>query len=209
MDLLAIERELWSSGSAAVAGVDEAGRGCLAGPVVAAAVILKPEKDLDGVVDSKLLTPVEREEAFYYIVENCRACSVCAASAKIIDRINILNATLLAMTRAINRLAVKPDYVIIDGNRRPKDLTIPNKFVIGGDGLSRSIAAASILAKVVRDKLMVLLDKHYPVYGFALHKGYSTPFHKKMLEVHGPSPHHRYSYEPVRQVSLRLDNFVG
>jgi ribonuclease HII len=205
-DWLSKETSLWEAGYKYVAGVDEAGRGPLAGPVVAAAVILKRGEDYRGIEDSKKLTALQREKAFELIMNNSLAVTISASSVSVIDRINILWATMLAMKRAVERLKVKADYMLIDGNRIPKGIIIPAESIIGGDATCRSIAAASIVAKVVRDRLMVNLDKFYPLYGFAGHKGYSTQKHILAINTHGPTSHHRFSFAPVRQSSLRFDN---
>lgn len=205
-DWLAKERELWDRGLRYIAGVDEAGRGPLAGPVIAAAVILDRAQDLPGIIDSKEMTPLQREEAFETIMKNSLAIAVSASSVSVIDRVNILEATMLAMKRSISRLNPSVDYVLVDGNRLPDDLQIPGEAVIGGDGLCRSIAAASIVAKVLRDRLMINLDRIYPDYGFARHKGYSTKEHVSIIDKLGPTPHHRYSFKPVRQHRLLFDN---
>jgi len=206
IDWLRFERELWHKGFRRVAGVDEAGRGPLAGPVVTAAVILRPGADLPGVVDSKRMTELQREEAFEYILKNCQAAAVTAASAKMIDRINILRATMLSMERSVNRLDQCADFVLVDGNRFPKDIMVTGEAVIGGDRLSRSIAAASVIAKVTRDRLMRRLDRLYPQFGFARNKGYGTREHIRAIHKFGPTPHHRYSFNPVRQYRLSLED---
>ncbi len=205
-DWLSKERELWNRGFRYIAGVDEAGRGPLAGPVVAAAVILDRSKDLSGIIDSKKLTASQRESAFALIMDNCLDVAVSASSVSVIDSINILKATMLAMKRSISRLKLNVDYVLVDGNRMPDNLQIPGEAIIGGDGLCRSIAAASIVAKVTRDRLMINLDRLYPGYGFSQHKGYGTEEHIKVIDKLGPTPHHRYSFAPVRQHNLHFDN---
>jgi len=204
--MLRKENSLWDAGYRHIAGVDEAGRGPLAGPVVTAAVILKTRTDLPGVNDSKELTARQRENAFDIVMNNSIAVAVSAASVTKIDRINILWATMLAMKRAVERLKIHPDYVLIDGNRIPEGLNIPAEAVVGGDACCLSIAAASIIAKVIRDRLMVNLSEIYPQYGFAKHKGYSTPGHIRALNELGPTAHHRFSFAPVRQYKLNLKN---
>ncbi len=206
INMLKFETELWEQDFTLVAGVDEAGRGCLAGPVVAAAVILMPGVDIEGVYDSKEMTALAREKAASVIKENCMAWAVSASAAKVVDRINILAATLRAMRNSISKLEFEPDYVLIDGNRLPEGLPENSKCIIGGDGLSRSIAAASVLAKVTRDHLMVNLDKFYPGFGFARNKGYGTEEHRRVLRKLGPTPHHRYSFAPVREFTLNFDD---
>lgn len=202
INMLKFETELWEQDFTLVAGVDEAGRGCLAGPVVAAAVILMPGVDIEGVYDSKQMSAKAREESAQVIKENCMAWAVSASAAKVVDRINVLAASLRAMRNSIGRLEFEPNYILIDGNRLPEGLPENSKCIIGGDGLSRSIAAASVLAKVTRDRLMVNLDKIYPGFGFARNKGYGTEEHRRVLQKLGPTPHHRFSFAPVREITL-------
>lgn len=175
-------------------GVDEAGRGPLAGPVYAAAVILSPDAPIEGLNDSKKLSEKKREQLFDVIRE--RAVSYCIASATVeeIEEHNILGATYLAMTRAVEGLSVQPNLAAIDGNRTPPMLKTQAVTVVKGDALSESIAAASILAKVSRDRVMKELDAEYPAYGFAVHKGYGTAAHVAALREHGPCPVHRPSF---------------
>jgi ribonuclease HII len=184
------------------AGIDEAGRGPLAGPVVAAAVILDPRKRIRGVRDSKVIEPEERAELAIKIRRSAIAWSVAWADVEEIDTHNILQATYLAMRRALIGLRVHPEHVQIDGNRCPSFRELPLKCtfeaIIAGDARRTRIGAASILAKVTRDEMMVRLDAIYPQYGFASHKGYSTPQHYEALDRHGPCPIHRRSFEPVR-----------
>lgn len=185
-----------------VCGVDEAGRGPLAGPVVAAAVILDPERPIPGLNDSKKLSEKKRIALAALIRERAIAWAVAEASVAEIDQINILQASLLAMQRAVAALSVKAESALIDGNRCPQ-LEIPAEAIIQGDGKIASIAAASILAKTVRDAGMLVLHAEYPQYGFDRHMGYPTAAHFKALEVHGVSPVHRRSFGPVaRQLSL-------
>lgn len=190
-----------------VAGVDEAGRGPLAGPVVAAAVVLDPRRRIRGIRDSKLLDAGEREDLAIRIRRHALAWSVAWADVEEIDCLNILEATYLAMRRALMGLHIGPGHVEIDGNRCPSfaglRLNCTFEAIIDGDALRTSIGAASILAKVKRDEIMVGLDKLYPQYGFAGHKGYGTPQHCEMLENLGPSSIHRRSFEPVRLAALR------
>ncbi|HEV3239785.1 MAG TPA: ribonuclease HII [Casimicrobiaceae bacterium] len=181
-----------------IAGVDEAGRGPLAGPVVAAAVILNPDKRIRGLRDSKLLTAQVREELADVIRGHAIAWAVAESDVGEIDALNILQATLLAMRRAIEHLAIKPEVVWIDGLHCPK-LECPTRAIVDGDRLIAAIAAASILAKTVRDALLVELDRSYPLYGFARHKGYATPEHLAALREHGPCPVHRRYFAPVLQ----------
>ncbi len=175
-------------------GVDEAGRGPLAGPVYAAAVILSPEHPIPGINDSKKLSEKKREQLFDVICENAVAFSVASASVEEIERYNILQATFLAMRRAVEGLPVPPELVAIDGNKIPPDLSIPSISVVKGDTLSASIGAASILAKVSRDRVMKEMDAVYPGYGFAVHKGYGTAAHITALRELGISPIHRPSF---------------
>lgn len=193
IDLWALEREALAQGYRLICGVDEAGRGPLAGPVCAAAVILPPDCDIPGLNDSKKLTDKKRRELFDVIGEKAVAYGVALVDEKTIDEINILQATFLAMQRAIDALSVKPDLALIDGNRA-KDFGVPVKTIVHGDALSASIAAASILAKVTRDRLMEKLDETYPQYGFAIHKGYGTKRHYAALREFGACPIHRQSF---------------
>jgi ribonuclease HII len=185
-----------------LAGVDEVGRGPLAGPVVAAAVILDPQAVPEGLDDSKNLTPARRDELFALIAESALAIGVASATAAEIDAINIRQATLLAMRRAVAALALPPACVLVDGNDPPK-LGCPCDCVIGGDAQIASIAAASIVAKVTRDAMMARLCTRYPAYGFSLHAGYGTPRHRAALQAHGPCPEHRYSFAPVKGIWRR------
>ncbi len=198
---LSIESSLWSKGYKLIAGVDEAGRGPLAGPVVAAAVILDFDYDLSHIIDSKQMTPKQREFTYRDILLKCVAWSVFASSAKLIDRIGILPATMQAMEKAIRKLRVKPDYVIIDGNRTPK-IIYPCRAIIHGDRTSRSIAAASIIAKVTRDRILLNLSKLYPQYDFDKHKGYGTVKHIDAITNYGITKHHRLSFSPLRQLAI-------
>ena len=188
-----IEDSFYADGVKVICGVDEAGRGPLAGPVCAAAVILPEHLEIPGLTDSKKLTDKKRRELFPIIKEQAIAYGIGLASEKEIDEINILQATFLAMQRALDQLAVKPDLALIDGNRE-KDFGVPVKTVVKGDSLSMNIAAASILAKVTRDDLMVQLAEEYPQYGFEIHKGYGTKAHYAALTEHGTSPIHRMSF---------------
>ncbi len=179
-----------------VAGVDEAGRGPLAGPVVAAAVILDELYPIAGLADSKKLTATRREALFDEIRAKALCCSIAQASVEEIDRLNILQATLLAMRRAVLGLRLKPAMALVDGNRLPR-LDVPAEAIVKGDALVPAISAASILAKVYRDRWCVQADAQYPEYGFALHKGYGTAAHVAALQAHGPCPLHRQSFAPV------------
>jgi len=182
-----------------LAGVDEAGRGPLAGPVVAAAVILSASNPIAGLADSKTLSASRREALAGQIRAQAAAWALGMASVEEIDRLNILQATLLAMQRAVQGLGMKPDLVLVDGNRAPR-LSCPVRTVVRGDALVKSISAASILAKVARDSILQHLDGQYPGYGFAIHKGYPTAAHQRALETLGPSPVHRRSFGPVRRL---------
>ncbi|WP_444923076.1 ribonuclease HII [Microbulbifer sp. DLAB2-AF] len=181
------------------AGVDEVGRGPLAGDVVAAAVILDPAEPILGLADSKKLSEKKRESLFEEICECALSFSIARATVEEIDQINILQASLLAMRRAVEQLPLQPEFVLVDGNKRP-DWSYPCDTVIKGDGRVAAIAAASILAKVTRDREMVELDARYPGYGLAGHKGYPTKAHMQALEELGPSPLHRVSFAPVRKL---------
>jgi len=185
--------------SGLIAGVDEAGRGPLAGPVVAAAVILDDLKPIRGINDSKLLTPLKREKLYDEIRAKALCCSVAEASVAEIDEINILQATMLAMRRAVEGLRLKPAQVLVDGNRLPV-INILAQAIVDGDAKVKSIAAASILAKVHRDRLCLELHARHPQYGFDAHKGYATPEHLEALRRHGACEHHRRSFAPVREV---------
>jgi ribonuclease HII len=182
-----------------VAGVDEAGRGPLAGPVVAAAVILDELQPIKGLADSKVLTALRREKLFDEIRAKALCCCIAEASAAEIDRINILQATLLAMRRAVEGLRLKPAKVLVDGNRIPV-LKMPAEAIVKGDAKVKAISAASILAKVHRDRLCLALHEQHPQYGFDGHKGYPTPEHLAALRAHGACPEHRRSFGPVRDV---------
>jgi ribonuclease HII len=182
-----------------VAGVDEAGRGPLAGPVVAAAVILDDLKPIKGLADSKKLSPAKRERLFDEIRAKALCCSIALASAEEIDQLNILQATLLAMRRAVDGLRLRPQKVLVDGNRLPT-LPMLAEAVVQGDALIPAISAASILAKVHRDRLCAALHQEFPAYGFDRHKGYPTPAHLAALRTHGACHQHRRSYAPVKQV---------
>ena len=188
-----IENSFYSDDIRVICGVDEAGRGPLAGPVCAAAVILPKDLELPGLTDSKKLTDKKRRELFPLIQEHAVAYGIGFATEQEIDEINILQATFLAMQRALDQLSVKPDLALIDGNRE-KDFGVPVKTVVKGDSLSANIAAASVLAKVTRDNLMQELAETYPQYGFEIHKGYGTKAHYAALREFGPSPIHRMTF---------------
>ncbi|CAM5191078.1 Ribonuclease HII OS=Bosea thiooxidans OX=53254 GN=rnhB PE=3 SV=1 [Bosea thiooxidans] len=193
----AIANGLWP-----LAGIDEVGRGPLAGPVVAAAVILDPARVPHGLDDSKKLPAPVREELFGEIMERALAVSVASATAAEIDRINIRQATLLAMRRAVAGLPLAPLHVLVDGNDPPQ-FGCGCEAIIQGDGAVASIAAASIVAKVTRDRMMARLCRRYPAYGFSGHVGYATPQHRRAIAEHGPCPEHRYSFAPVKGVWFR------
>ena len=193
INLWEIENSLYAEGYQAICGVDEAGRGPLAGPVCAAAVILPKGLELPGLNDSKKLTDKKRRELFPIIKEQAIAYGIGFASHEEIDEINILQATYLAMERAIALLEGKADFAIIDGNRA-KDFGLPVRTVVKGDSLSASIAAASVLAKVTRDDIMLEMAEKYPEYGFEVHKGYGTKAHYEALRAHGHSPIHRMTF---------------
>ncbi len=197
------ERKALEEGFSHVAGVDEAGRGPLAGPVVAAAVILTPDRLIPGVDDSKKIPAAKREELFARIRAAAVAVGVGQASVREIDGLNIYRAAQLAMERAVVALAPKPDYLLTDAMPLPAFKAVPQKLLVHGDALSLSIAAASIIAKVTRDRLMGELHRQYPAYGFEGHKGYGTEEHLKALETHGPCPEHRLSFGPVMETSAR------
>ncbi len=188
-----IENHFKDKGFSVICGVDEAGRGPLCGPVVAAACILPDGLYIEGLNESKKLTEKKREKLYDVIIESAISYSIAEASVEEIDDMNILEADLLAMRRAIDGLSVRPDMALIDGNIA-RDFQIPAEAVIGGDALSMSIAAASVLAKVTRDRMCIELDKAYPQYGIAKHKGYGTPAHKQALFEYGPSPIHRKQF---------------
>ena len=194
------EREAWEAGYRCVAGIDEAGRGPLAGPVVAACVVLPFGKRPEGLNDSKLLTPRQREALFETILELARGCGLGVVSAPEIDRLNILRATHLAMRQALDALppGMQPDLVLIDG-LPVRPFPVDQVALVKGDSRSASIAAASILAKVTRDRLMCEYDALYPMYGFAGHKGYGSAAHLRALAAHGPCPLHRRSFRPVAE----------
>ncbi|NKB23295.1 MAG: ribonuclease HII [Kiritimatiellae bacterium] len=206
LDLLHFERRSWQSGYSHVAGIDEAGRGPLAGPVVAAAVMFDPqflEQERDqmfkGLTDSKKLSATQRDY-FFDLLDTCPHVQIGIGQANVteIDRINILQATYQAFTRAVNSLETLPEQTLIDGNP-VQGLPCPSVSIVKGDSKSLSIAAASIIAKVTRDRIMIELDKEYPNYGFARHKGYGTKMHLEALDRYGPISHHRKSFRPVSE----------
>lgn len=180
-----------------IAGVDEVGRGPLVGDVVTAAVILDPEKPIEGLADSKKLTEKKRDALYELIMNNALSISIGRASPAEIDELNILHATMLAMQRAVIGLSVRPQHVLIDGNRCPQ-LDVSSQAVVKGDARVDEISAASIIAKVTRDREMKALDIEFPQFGFAKHKGYPTKFHMEMIDAHGVTPYHRRSFKPVK-----------
>jgi ribonuclease HII len=199
-----LEREaaLWREGRSVVVGLDEAGRGPLAGPVVAAAVVFPVgAKPIRGLDDSKLLTPRQRARIAVRIRRRAVAVAVGAASVREIDRLNIRRASILAMRRALRRLGIVPTDVLVDGLPCP-ELGCPHQAIIDGDARCQSIAAASVIAKTIRDRLMELLAARHPGYAWAANKGYATPEHLQALLLHGPTRHHRYSFAPVAQLEL-------
>lgn len=201
---LAYERRCWRRGQAVVAGVDEAGRGPLAGPVVAAAVVLPEGVFVEGAADSKVVPPEERERLAKEIRAHAAAVSIGAASVREIDRVNILRATARAMTRALGRLPLPPDHVVVDGLPVP-GVDWEHDAVVGGDALVHSVACASIVAKVCRDRLMTRLAARYPDYGWERNKGYATPRHRQALRKAGITPHHRTSFG-LLQLELPLED---
>jgi ribonuclease HII len=197
-NLLALESRLWDQGFKSVAGVDEVGRGPLAGPVVAACVVLSPDFSVPDVNDSKKLTATKREKLFDLIMQNARQVGVGVVTEKVIDKMNILNASLQAMRQAIDQLESPPDFVLVDGNQKIPNLSLPQMPVVKGDSLSLSIAAASIVAKVTRDRIMLEYHRQYPEFNFADHKGYATKTHMEALRTFGPCRIHRRSFSRVR-----------
>ncbi len=185
-----------------VAGADEAGRGPLAGPLVAAAVVLDRSIIIEGVNDSKKISEKKREALFEEIMNKALAYSIEIVAPKEIDEVNILNASLNGMQRAIEKLSIAPEHCLIDGNKLPRTLNISKEAVVKGDSHYASIAAASILAKVTRDRIMIELDKEFPEYGFARHKGYPTQKHLDAIKKYGVTKHHRMSYGPCAQLTV-------
>lgn len=196
INFLKYERAWWARSFLRVAGVDEVGRGCLAGPVVAASVIFPPNLLIPGVDDSKKLSPKRREELFPIITHNALAIGIGIVESVEIDRINILQASRKAMKNAVESLSIVPDAVLVDG-RDALDLALPQETIIDGDALSHAIAAASIIAKVTRDRMMAAFSRQFPNFGFANHKGYGTRDHLSEIQQHGPTPIHRRSFKGV------------
>lgn len=188
-----------------VAGVDKAGRGPLVGSVVAAAVILDPNNPIEGLNDSKKLSEKKREMLFVEIQEKAVAWAIAEASHAEIDQLNILQASLLAMCRAVEALHIQPQHVLVDGNKIPQGLSMSCEAIVGGDALHAEISAASILAKVTRDRQMVVLDQQYPQFGFAQHKGYPTKMHFAAIAEHGVIDQHRRSYAPIKQALAKIN----
>jgi ribonuclease HII len=201
LDFANLEENLSSKGFDAVCGVDECGRGPLAGPVVAAALIWPSGIGLEGLDDSKRLTPRKRERLFEQIVELGLICAVGIVDHESIDRINILRASLAAMRKAVMDLKQAPDFVLVDGNYTIPNITQPQLAIVGGDRRCQSIAAASIVAKVTRDRIMDRFEALYPSYSFAAHKGYPTPAHLRELREHGPCEIHRRSFKPIAELA--------
>ncbi len=198
MTMWVFEKQALQAGFRSVAGIDEAGRGPLAGPVVSAAVVLPPDFAVPGITDSKKLTPRQRERFFDILLEQAVAVSTGIADVEEIDRMNILQASLLSMVRAVKGLDIQPDYLLIDG-KFTIEYPLPQQAVIKGDGRSISIAAASIIAKVTRDRIMKSLHDQYPRYGFDRHKGYPTALHRAAVVQFGPCPVHRKSFKGVKE----------
>ena len=201
LDLLAYEKKLYKKNITLIAGVDEVGRGPLVGPVVAAAVILPKNYKLEGLNDSKKLTEKKREELYPIIMKDAISVGIGEVSAKEIDKINIYEASRKAMMIAIDNLDVKPEHILVDA--MPLFTDIPHDAIIHGDALSLSIAAASVIAKVTRDKMMIDLDEKYPMYGFKKHKGYPTKLHLENLQKYGPLENYRFTYGPVRDLIIK------
>ncbi len=198
VDLLKYEKELWEQNISLIAGVDEVGRGPLVGPVVAAAVILPQGYFLEGLTDSKKLSEKKRDKFYEIINKEAVAIGIGVIDAQTIDKVNIYQASKLAMLEALKKLKIKPEHVLIDA--MPLELDVPSTSIIHGDALSLSIAAASVIAKVTRDKMMYDLHKQYPEYRFDLHKGYPTKLHLELLQKYGPLPNYRFTYKPVRDL---------
>lgn len=201
VDLLAYEKKLYKDNITLIAGVDEVGRGPLVGPVVAAAVILPKNYELKGLNDSKKLSEKKREELYPIIMKDAISVGIGEVSAKEIDEINIYEASRKAMMNALDNLSVKPEYILVDA--MPLFTDTPHEAIIHGDALSLSIAAASVIAKVTRDRMMIELDEKYPMYGFKKHKGYPTKLHLENLKKYGPLKNYRFTYGPVRDLIIK------
>lgn len=199
VDLYKYEKELWNNGINYIAGIDEVGRGPLIGPVVTACVILPKDFVLEGLTDSKKLTEKKREKYYDYIMEHALSVSVGMMDEKVIDEVNIYEATKLAMYQAIENSSINPEHILIDAMKLEK-LETPNNSIIKGDAKSISIAAASVIAKVTRDRMMIELDKKYPMYGFASHKGYPTKKHVEAIEQYGLIEGYRKTFRPISEL---------
>lgn len=200
IDQTYFETRLYKEGINCIAGVDEVGRGCLAGPVVAASVILPRDCKIDGINDSKKLSPKKRDKLFDIILSEAVAYSIGVVDHSEIDEINILQASLKAMKIAVESLALKPQYLLIDGNQPLQDINISQKIIVKGDVRSITVGAASIVAKVTRDRMMTELEKKYPSFKFSVHKGYGTKLHLDELKKHGPTPIHRMTFSKVKPI---------
>lgn len=205
VDLYQYEKELWKSGVNLIAGMDEVGRGPLIGPVVTACVILPKDFVLEGLTDSKKLSEKKREEFYDYIMEHAISVGIGMMDEKVIDEVNIYEATKLAMYQAVEKSKVKPEHVLIDAMKLDK-LEMPSTSIIKGDAKSISIAAASVIAKVTRDRMMIELDKKYPMYGFKSHKGYPTKKHIEALKEYGLIEGYRKTFKPVSEMVKELEN---
>lgn len=199
IDLYKYEKELWNQGINYIAGVDEVGRGPLIGPVVTACVVLPKDFVLEGLTDSKKLSEKKRDEYYDYIMEHALSVSVGMMDEKVIDEVNIYEATKLAMYKAIEESKIKPEHVLIDAMKL-EDLTVPSTSIIKGDAKSISIAAASVIAKVTRDRMMIELDEKYPMYGFKSHKGYPTKKHIEAIEKYGLIEGYRKTFKPISEI---------
>ena len=202
-EMCRIENSLMLQGFKHIGGIDEAGRGALAGPVVAACIILNPESIPGGVVDSKTISEAVREKLFYELKKSAISIGVGIVDPETIDKINIYNATKLAMKIAVENMSLKPDFLLIDAVKLD-NINITGLSMVKGERKSVSIAAASIIAKVTRDRILIELDAKFPEYGFKKHKGYGTAYHRDVLEKYGPTAVHRYSYRPVRESAKRF-----
>ena len=205
VDLYKYEKELWKQGIHLVAGMDEVGRGPLIGPVVTACVILPKDFVLEGLTDSKKLSEKKREEFYHYIMEHAISVGIGMMDEKVIDEVNIYEATKLAMYQAVEKSKVKPEHVLIDAMKLDK-LEMPSTSIIKGDAKSISIAAASVIAKVTRDRMMIELDKKYPMYGFKSHKGYPTKKHIEAIKEYGLIDGYRKTFKPISEMVKELEN---
>ncbi len=205
VDLYQYEKELWKNGINLIAGMDEVGRGPLIGPVVTACVILPKDFVLEGLTDSKKLSEKKREEFYHYIMEHAISVGIGMMDEKVIDEVNIYEATKLAMYQAVEKSKVKPEHVLIDAMKLDK-LEMPSTSIIKGDAKSISIAAASVIAKVTRDRMMIELDKKYPMYGFKSHKGYPTKKHIEAIKEYGLIDGYRKTFKPISEMVKELEN---